>query len=534
MENEEKLMLEMNMKDENLNKNNPVNIFGVPVDNLSMDCAIDRILALAEQYKVDQVAKHVITLNVDFLMNSLNWRTNGPERHPELFEVLQKADLVTADGMPIVWLSRLLNAPINSRVTGADIVPELSRKIAETGHSVYFLGGNNDVAKKASDALKKEFPGLNVVGYSSPYVLTEGEEMFNSQRNDVEILDEINSLSPDILLVGFGNPKQELWFNRNRHNLKVGVTIGIGGTYEFITGNVSRAPGWVQNSGFEWVYRIIQDPKRLWKRYALGIPKLAYITASLLINHYRHVLSSRYVVRQKKRMLCDIQPSVSDHVITISLSRRLDFESMIILIKNWEKEMLNYKKIQFDFIDVEYIDAIALGMLIRLFKQIKLKNIQIETVGIVNENIISLFKATRVWDVINNQNAINTEINKMDTEQLILSDKISVKKENENELAVQIKLYGRLDASSQHFFDSLCGVVFNYNKHIIFDFNELNFLDSTGLRLFFQVKKDLDKINKKIIFFSVNDNIKQLLKITKLDNYFTIVDDYQDALAYLG
>jgi len=121
-----------------------VMILGVPVDNFTLDSAVQRILSYISDFKIDKRPRQVATVNVDFLMNSLSWSSSKTARHPELLDILRSADMVTADGMPIVWLSRLLKAPLKGRVTGADLVPALSEAIEKTGHSIFFLGGNGD------------------------------------------------------------------------------------------------------------------------------------------------------------------------------------------------------------------------------------------------------------------------------------------------------------------------------------------------------------------------------------------------------
>jgi exopolysaccharide biosynthesis WecB/TagA/CpsF family protein len=187
-------------------------------------------------------------------------------RHPELLDILRRADLVTADGMPIVWTSKLLGVPLKDRVTGADLVPKLTQEAARRQKSIYFLGGRGDVGRQAADLLKKRYPNLKVAGTDAPFVHTEGAALSEAEEEDQAIVERINRSGADILLIGFGNPKQEIWFDRNRNRLKVPVSIGIGGTYEFIVGSVARAPVWMQKTGLEWVFRITQDPWRLWNR----------------------------------------------------------------------------------------------------------------------------------------------------------------------------------------------------------------------------------------------------------------------------
>ena len=197
----------------------------------------------------------------------------------ELWGYLRDADFVTADGMPIVLLSKLLRRALPERVTGADMVPRICRRCAEEGLSVYVLGGDKEAIEEALRKLKVESLKLKVVGIDPAFVKL-GEEQ-------PEIVERINAAKPDVLFVALGNPKQELWMGRNAAKLDVGAMIGIGGTFNFIAGRVKRAPKWMQKSGLEWIYRIIQEPGRLWRRYAYGLVKFGWLSLRAMAGGYR-------------------------------------------------------------------------------------------------------------------------------------------------------------------------------------------------------------------------------------------------------
>ena len=219
----------------------------------------------------------IATLNVDFVANAVSgWPFGGND---ELWGYLRNADFVTADGMPIVLLSKLLRRALPERVTGADMVPRICRRCAEEGLSVYVLGGDREAIEEALRKLKVESLKLKVVGIDPAFVKL-GEEQ-------PEIVERINAAKPDVLFVALGNPKQELWMGRNAAKLDVGAMIGIGGTFNFIAGRVKRAPKWMQKSGLEWIYRIIQEPGRLWRRYAYGLVKFGWLSLRAMAGGYR-------------------------------------------------------------------------------------------------------------------------------------------------------------------------------------------------------------------------------------------------------
>jgi N-acetylglucosaminyldiphosphoundecaprenol N-acetyl-beta-D-mannosaminyltransferase len=137
-------------------------------------------------------------------------------RHPELLEVLRSSDLVTADGFPIVWLSRLLGRPLPGRVCGSDLTPALAERAAREGLSLFLFGGGEGVAAEAGAVLEKRYPGLRIAGAAAPMIRTSGPGPGTDGEDDSALLEQIHESGADILLVGLGNPKQELWFNRNR------------------------------------------------------------------------------------------------------------------------------------------------------------------------------------------------------------------------------------------------------------------------------------------------------------------------------
>jgi len=215
---------------------------------------MDETLSRIESFIAEGGFHQVATANVNFLVNSM--------RIPELHRVLSGCDLVVPDGMPLVWASHLLGQPLKERVTGADLVPQLAELSQKKGYSIYFLGATEENSRIAVEHLQQQFPGIRVAGRHCPPVVTlDG-------LDSVDIIKRINAAKPDILLVAFGNPKQDLWLSRHRDKIQAKVAIGIGGTLEMIAGKVSRAPKAIQKIGLEWAYRVAQEPRRLAGRYA--------------------------------------------------------------------------------------------------------------------------------------------------------------------------------------------------------------------------------------------------------------------------
>jgi N-acetylglucosaminyldiphosphoundecaprenol N-acetyl-beta-D-mannosaminyltransferase len=172
------------------------------------------------------------------------------------------ADVVVADGMPIVWASRLLREPLKERVTGADLMPRLCKVAADQRLKVFILGGKSGVPEEAARRLQATYPGLVVAGAYSP--------PFGFERDPIEneaIVKMVAASDADLVFVGLGAPKQELWMHRHLSRFDKGVFLGIGAAVDFCAGQVKRAPKWMQLAGLEWMFRWSQDPARLTKRY---------------------------------------------------------------------------------------------------------------------------------------------------------------------------------------------------------------------------------------------------------------------------
>ena len=244
-------------------------LFRIPISKITQAEFTERLVHWAQKGDRAQ-PKLVATVNVDFVTNAVS--ACGFRGNDELWGYLQRADLVTADGMPIVLLSRLKGQGLPERVTGSDMVPALARRFAEEGLGFYVLGGEIEVLNSAIDQLRQQSPNLKVVGMDASMVPLE-----DCPENDA-IIARINASQADLLLVALGNPKQELWMGRYAGRLRVPVMVGVGGTFNFIAGRVRRAPKWMQNCGIEWIWRIWEEPRRLWKRYAFGLFKFSVIS----------------------------------------------------------------------------------------------------------------------------------------------------------------------------------------------------------------------------------------------------------------
>lgn len=346
-------------------RRNPVVILGIPIDCFTMDDTVRYIFYLIECYASDKKPRLVCTANTDFIVNTLSWDLKKTS-HPELLEVLRKADLVTADGMPMVWTSKFLGPAIPHRVTGADLVPKLSEQASLQKKSIYFLGGNSGSAGKASSILKDRYPDLTIAGWDSPFVHIQGKELADAYESDEAIVARINASKADILFIAFGNPKQEIWFERNRHRLQVPVSIGIGGTFDFITGETARAPVWMRDAGLEWLFRFLQDPRRLWKRYLGDFFKFGFLLWPSILSYCyaKAVAPHDYLKRCKSKVSYKYMTRGSEEVFSVTLPGILDRETASRVESIMPKRRMAHLII--DFSETAFIDSAGLGFLMKL------------------------------------------------------------------------------------------------------------------------------------------------------------------------
>jgi exopolysaccharide biosynthesis WecB/TagA/CpsF family protein len=222
----------------------------VLIDRLDLRAAVGRIRGFFRGG-----SHQIVTVNLDFLSIAA--------RDSRFREVINEAAMAVADGMPLVWVSRLRGQPLPQRITGVELADECCRLAAELGRGVFLLGAAPGVAATAARRLELRHPGLRIAGvYSPPFGPLSAEE-------DAHIVELIKQAAPGLLLVALGAPQQDVWIHAHRGQLDVPVAMGVGCVFDLLAGVVERAPVWMQQAGLEWSYRLLQEPGRLWRRYLI-------------------------------------------------------------------------------------------------------------------------------------------------------------------------------------------------------------------------------------------------------------------------
>jgi N-acetylglucosaminyldiphosphoundecaprenol N-acetyl-beta-D-mannosaminyltransferase len=232
-----------------------IRIGRVWLDSVTRAEALDKIRQLVAR----RLGGCVFTPNVDHILLA--------ETNPEFRRAYRRADLVLADGVPVVWASKVLRVPVPEKLSGSDMVLPIARLAAAEGWRVYLLGGNAGVAKVAAERLEAR-EGVLIAGVDDPFIQLDG-----AGDTDRAVIARIRKAEPDLLFVALGAPKQELWISRHKHEIAPAVAIGVGASLDFVAGRLTRAPHWISAAGLEWLYRLVQEPRRLWRRYLLRGPR---------------------------------------------------------------------------------------------------------------------------------------------------------------------------------------------------------------------------------------------------------------------
>ena len=227
------------------------------IDNITLEEAIDHI----EYCIKNRIVGQVITPNVDQIVR-MEW-----DEH--FRKICENCELLLVDGQPLMWIAKLYRKPIKEKICGSDLVPLLCECAAQKGYSVFFLGAAPGVAQQAANVMQMKYKGLRIAGtYSPPLGFEE----------DVKEINHINDLllksKADMLFVGMGVPKQDIFIYENMNKYQIPMSFSIGGTIDFIAGKQKRAPKWVNKIGFEWFYRFLTNPKKMYKRYFVDDVKI--------------------------------------------------------------------------------------------------------------------------------------------------------------------------------------------------------------------------------------------------------------------
>jgi N-acetylglucosaminyldiphosphoundecaprenol N-acetyl-beta-D-mannosaminyltransferase len=238
-----------------------IELLEFPVDSVSMEDALDRV----DEFVASRQPHQIMVSNANKL-----WQMH---RNPRLAAIMRKADLVIPEKAVVIGAA-VLGTPLKAHVGGSMLAEALLPHSEKMGHSIFFLGARQAVLESLVEKVRRTNPGLRIAGYHHGYFRPHGEE---------ELRSAIRAAKPDILLVALGSPLQEYWIHDHVRELGVPVSIGVGGTFDVLAGIKKDAPPWVRKCSIEWLYRLVQDPRNLWKRYLTTIPWFLYAVLTVKI-----------------------------------------------------------------------------------------------------------------------------------------------------------------------------------------------------------------------------------------------------------
>ncbi len=224
------------------------NVLGCPITRLGLE---DFVRA-AEAFISSKKPHYIAVVNA---AKVIKMRSD-----PFLDQSVRAADLIGADGVPLVWASRLLGDALPGRVNGTDLMYRLLARADEKGYRIFFFGASQEVLDRVLETVRTEYPAVEIAGFQHGYF---------SSAEELDIVEKIRASRADILFIAFGTPKKELWVKRYLSAMEVAVIHGVGGSFDVLAGVIPRAPLWMQRYGLEWLFRLYQEPRRMWRRYLI-------------------------------------------------------------------------------------------------------------------------------------------------------------------------------------------------------------------------------------------------------------------------
>jgi N-acetylglucosaminyldiphosphoundecaprenol N-acetyl-beta-D-mannosaminyltransferase len=463
----------------------PVALLGVPFDNVTVAQAIARI----DEMIASGDPHYVVTANVDFCIQALD--------DIELRRILFDAHLVLCDGTPLVWASRLFGNPLPERVAGADLVPLLIQRAVEQGYRVFFLGGSASVAQQAVQRLQTQYPNLVLAGHYSP--------PFRAllDMNHEEIAQRIRAGKPDLLFVSFGCPKAEKWMAMHYRALGVPVCIGVGATIDFLAGRVRRAPAWMQRAGTEWLYRLAQEPRRLWNRYATDLRRIG---PPLVTQLWRQRLG-RCRARSTSRMSIVVSERTWARV---SIPERFDREALVESATLWN-ELAGHCLL--DLSGVGFMDSTALAALVQLHRRLHPSRLILLAPSAAVLRVLRQFGLENFFmiasDTVEARSRITPPEPPPQTPEfahpvppLFWTGEVTAVNAEE--------VWSRTE-------QQIAALCTGNTEPLAIDLSGLRFIDSTGVGIMLRAKRYAQNLGATLRFTNAQSNVRNVLRLARLD-----------------
>jgi len=478
----------------------PIAILGVPFDNVT---AAEAVATIEEMIETRQ-PHYLVTANVDFLAQA--------RADVELRRILLDAHLVLCDGTPLLWASRLLGNPLAERVAGADLVPMLIRVAARKKYRLFLLGATPASAAQAVARLRAEQPELIIAGHYSPPF----EALL--EMNHDEIKRRILAARPDLLFVSFGCPKAEKWIAMHYRALGVPVAVGVGATIDFLAGRVKRAPLWMQRTGTEWIYRLAQEPRRLFRRYArdLWVFGTAILAQWFLFHQRLRRAASEKAKPDGEERLAAATGAESPWRL-IKMPERLDIAAVHDNPLLSDAAPVGERPWFLDMSAVEFIDSTGVGLLIRWEKKLRSHRRQMVLVAptATVQRVVKLMHLDDFFASAPDAEAARQIVENRACEQIVrLLDKSAT------DDAAPLVWHGEITAANAELvWETIHPRLAALSCDVVFDLSDVRFIDSSGLGLLLRAKKLAQRRGTRLSLVGVRPAVRNVLRHSRLEAY---------------
>jgi N-acetylglucosaminyldiphosphoundecaprenol N-acetyl-beta-D-mannosaminyltransferase len=468
-------------------------ILGVPFDNVSTAEAV----SLVEKMVASQRPHYFVTANVDFLVQA--------QEDVELRRILFDAHLVVCDGTPLVWASKLLGNPLPERVAGSDLVPLLIQIAAKKNYRLFFLGGTPESTSVALQNIRARHPQILVEGYSPPF-----NKLLEMEHD--EIKRRIQEFKPDFLFVSFGCPKQEKWIAMHYQSLGVPVSAGVGGTIDFLAGHLKRAPVIMQKTGTEWIFRLAQEPRRLFRRYVKDLWVFGWA-----------ILGQWWRLQFKRSNSAPAQISspvkAEETWQWIKLPERLDMASVRDDALLVDQILADGRDCLLELEKVKFIDSTGVGFLIRLQKKVRATGR--ELVLLSPSDVVA-----RALSLMKLKDFFATAPDFASAQQLIkhrASERAEMVSVSPTKSSESLMWQGEITAANAtevwHRTEAYLNSPGIPNKRLTIDLSQVRFIDSTGLGLMVRARKLSQRLGIKLDFTGIQPAVQNVLRLARLEAF---------------
>jgi len=464
-------------------------LLGVAFDGVTMSDTVQRI----DRMVASRRSHYVVTANADFLAQA--------RRDVELHRILLEADLVLCDGTPLVWASRWLGNPLPERVAGSDLAPLLIQLAAERGYRLFLLGASPEANAQAVERLKRSHPTLNIVGNHSPPF----KPLLEMDHD--EIKRRIRDAKPDLLFVSFGCPKQEKWIAMHYRPLGVPVCIGVGATIDFLAGRMKRAPRWMQQAGVEWIYRLLQEPRRLFRRYVADI---VHFGAPILAQCWE----MRWRPRGRRRDGRVAVTKLETDWQRVEVSGSLDAETVRRAADIWERISVNDRHCLLELSKVGSIDAAGIALLVRLQRRGRnpVRRLLLLAPGAAVQRVLKLLRLGAIFEIASDAAEAREMMAMCDDEQRTVLV---------NGAARPLAWRGEITAANAdevwQLMEKQVHSMSARAEDISIDLSELRFIDSSGLGVMLRTRKLAQRQRCRLSFTGLQPRVRNVVKLSKLE-----------------